>query len=472
MANFSMGDEIITPMESDGPSWHQDICDPPFASWNLTYDTGANTVGNLTRVTEQDGSIVNYGYDALYRLTSEARTGVGPYSVTYGYDLANNVTTRNGTAFGVYNTANTMTSVSGVALDKDADGNQEEVKGNGIPFNIDPILFDSRNKVRSAVYNGATYRFLTDAAGRRTKRCTTSNCNVQGTGDRYYIFSGDKVIGEVVNGVPEVAYTWGADGIASRKLLTGLQNSRYYCFGPQGETRYLTDEFQTVSSTYRYEAYGKTLNATGSDYNPFRYGGKFGYYSDQNLPLMLAGARWHSPHLLRWLSFDPISYEGGDNLYAYVMGNPVKYVDLDGLQAVPLPATPLPPPGMVGPGTVGPSLGQVGDDLTKKAQELFDRLTDPRIPYWMQPFFQEDSDPTSPPVLPPPVCKDPVVGKSGKERASDVPSWAEGFRPYLGESGKEFAKRLLDGKYGPGKHRKGPGSEFDKIRKWGDRGFK
>ena len=61
---------------------------------------------------------------------------MGPYSVTYGYDLANSVTLRICTAFGVYYAANTMTSVLGVALDKDADGNQEEVKGNRIPLNV------------------------------------------------------------------------------------------------------------------------------------------------------------------------------------------------------------------------------------------------------------------------------------------------------------------------------------------------
>jgi len=60
---------------------------------------------------------------------------------------------------------------------------------------------------------------------------------------------------------------------------------------------------------------------------------------------------------------------------------------------------------------------------------------------------------------------------SGKERADDIPSWARGQRPKVGEAGKDFAKRLLDQKYGPDQYPKGPGSEFDKIRKHGDRGF-
>ncbi len=39
------------------------------------------------------------------------------------------------------------------------------------------------------------------------------------------------------------------------------------------------------------------------------------------------------------------------------------------------------------------------------------------------------------------------------------------------ESGKDFAKRLLDGRYGPGTYDKGPSSEFTKIKKYGDRSF-
>lgn len=68
--------------------------------------------------------------------------------------------------------------------------------------------------------------------------------------------------------------------------------------------------------------------------------------------------------------------------------------------------------------------------------------------------------------------KTPKSGVSGKEGAKDVPSWAKGERPKVDESGgKDFAKRLLDKKYGEGNYNKGPGSEFNKIQKLGDRAF-
>ena len=67
--------------------------------------------------------------------------------------------------------------------------------------------------------------------------------------------------------------------------------------------------------------------------------------------------------------------------------------------------------------------------------------------------------------------KIPISG-SGKDKASDIPSWARGERPYIGESGKDFAKRVLDEKYGDGNYPTGPGSEYNKLKKWSDRGFK
>ncbi len=60
---------------------------------------------------------------------------------------------------------------------------------------------------------------------------------------------------------------------------------------------------------------------------------------------------------------------------------------------------------------------------------------------------------------------------SGKEGAKDVPSWAKGNRPYRCENGEQFARRVLNEKYGLGNWAKGTNSEFSKIKKWGDRSF-
>jgi len=55
--------------------------------------------------------------------------------------------------------------------------------------------------------------------------------------------------------------------------------------------------------------------------------------------------------------------------------------------------------------------------------------------------------------------KAPRSGIGGKEGAKDVPSWVRGERP------------RVDEKYGPNNWKEGPGTEFNKIRKWGDRAF-
>ena len=44
-------------------------------------------------------------------------------------------------------------------------------------------------------------------------------------------------------------------------------------------------------------------------------------------------------------------------------------------------------------------------------------------------------------------------------------------RDYKNENGNQFAKRLCDERFGKGNYDKGPRSDFNRIRKWGDRGF-
>jgi RHS repeat-associated protein len=59
----------------------------------------------------------------------------------------------------------------------------------------------------------------------------------------------------------------------------------------------------------------------------------FGYSTKRNdfaSGLVYFGYRFYALHLGRWLNRDPLQEAGGINLYAYVNGDPLGYVDPDG----------------------------------------------------------------------------------------------------------------------------------------------
>ena len=60
---------------------------------------------------------------------------------------------------------------------------------------------------------------------------------------------------------------------------------------------------------------------------------------------------------------------------------------------------------------------------------------------------------------------------TGKEKATDIPSRFKGERPYINESGKDFAKRLCDEAFGKGNYDTGPNSDYNRLKKYGDRAF-
>ena len=67
----------------------------------------------------------------------------------------------------------------------------------------------------------------------------------------------------------------------------------------------------------------------------------------------------------------------------------------------------------------------------------------------------------TPPADVPPSKSVRKPGQSGKEAATDVPSFARGEAPRVGESGNDFAKRLMDARGGAtGNYPTGPGSEL------------
>ena len=87
------------------------------------------------------------------------------------------------------------------------------------------------------------------------------------------------------------------------------------------------------------------------------------------------------------------------------------------------------------------------------------------------------AEPTPEDIPTPTELKTRAPGLSGKEAATDVPSWIENWpdaRPGVNENGTTFATRMMNKRYGVGRWTmKGDQyAEFNKLRKFGDRAFR
>lgn len=211
----------------------------PFASYALTYDHGANTVGLLTGVSQGDGGSSSYWYDGLsqddgsvpynglYRLTGETETpsGGSPTSHSYSYDLAGNITAFDANSYG-FDAAN---KISNSGFTYDGDGNSTDVNLIGTPYawqGYSPT-WDALGRMIATSKPGA-YSFAYDARGLRVEM--QGGASVDPT---FYIYDGGTLLGEAVQDpylpTPSVSavYTWGANGLLSANF--GGRSLRYHC---------------------------------------------------------------------------------------------------------------------------------------------------------------------------------------------------------------------------------------------------
>ena len=96
---------------------------------------------------------------------------------------------------------------------------------------------------------------------------------------------------------------------------------------PLGSTIALLDNTQTQTDTFTYWPYGEEQSRTGTTATPLRFVGTLGYYRDSSTKSYVR-ARYLSTQQGRWMTEDPIGFDGGDfNLYRYADNTPVNFQD-------------------------------------------------------------------------------------------------------------------------------------------------
>jgi RHS repeat-associated protein len=160
----------------------------------------------------------------------------------------------------------------------------------------------------------------------------------------YYLYDGTDPVAELgSDGLSKAGNVFGATGLlARREKVSGSWVTTDYEFDPQGSVlQRLDGNGWAVGDEEGYDAYGKQVLPTNAGQvgngSPWGYNAQSGYYTDRETGLILCTYRYYDPEEGRFLNRDPIGYEGGSNLYAYVGGNPINNVDPTGTQSYPDP---------------------------------------------------------------------------------------------------------------------------------------
>jgi RHS repeat-associated protein len=293
-------------------------------SFRYRYDASGFVTQKISSV-NGPASTNAYAYDALGRLRSDG-------SVSYTYDLAGNRLSAGAAVF-TY-ASNRLVSASGpaAAVAYDAAGNVTNMMRDGITRTL---AWNTLGQLVSVSTNGALAEsYAYDPLGRRVS-------TADGGGTVWHAYDGGQCVADLdASGRPIRSYTWGP-GVDNLLAVTvygaGATNSYYAVKDHLGSVHALIDSSGELVASYTYDAWGNLLSAT-INYSllPITFSCRFlfqGREYSAATGLYNFRARWYAPELGRWLSPDPIGFEGGLNLYEFCGNNPVNFRDPGGLDA-------------------------------------------------------------------------------------------------------------------------------------------
>jgi RHS repeat-associated protein len=311
-----------------------------------------DAAGRLVRLVQFNGTETRYGYDAADRLTSftHARPGGGVFAgfgygldangnrvaerrepevllpwrlvdggVRQGFDAQGQRLLTHGAVGGtthapVYSPEGQLERLGNLELRFDAAGRVVRALSTGGAAALSHYAYDGAGNRLRAVRNGVETRYLHDVAGNVV-------AELDGTGaiTRYYIHGLGLLALVEATGPRAGLFAYHADGT--------------------GHIVALTDASGTITHRYSYGSFGEVLGREAAFAQPFTYAGLVGVMEEPGHGLHYMRARYYHVASHRFVSEDPSGFNGGLNLYAYVGGNPLGYVDPSGLERVEIFAT-------------------------------------------------------------------------------------------------------------------------------------
>ncbi len=204
---------------------------------------------------------ISYGYDALYRLTSETDTVPGTTTTTsYTYDLVGNrlaKTIGNTTNTYSYDARDRLTTETDAGTTStytyDTNGAQLTQSHGGVTDST--YTYDARGRMLSVTTNGLTEHYTYDDGGNRVT--VTRN----GSGPpriTQYLFDDasptgyPQVLEETVGGVTTAVYAYGSQRIS----ITVAEGTREYVYDGHGSVRQLVNTIGVVTDRDTYDAFG------------------------------------------------------------------------------------------------------------------------------------------------------------------------------------------------------------------------
>ena len=284
---------------------------------NYAYTLGA--AGNRTSVAELSGRNAGYGYDSLYRLTSETVAGDPGGkngSIGYTYDAVGNRKTLNAT----------LPPAGAMNYSYDADdrlaSDQYDNNGNTILSGGISDVYDFENHLVqkggvAIVYDGDGNR-VSETVGGVTTSYLVETLNPTGYA---------QVVDELQNGAVTRSYSYGLERISEKQSV----GTNFYGYDGHGSVRQLTDPTGAVTDSYDYDAFGNLINSTGSTPNVYLFAGEaydsaLGLYYNRARYLNIATGRFWSTDSDEGKADSPASL----NSYLYGGASPVDLTDPSG----------------------------------------------------------------------------------------------------------------------------------------------